>query len=330
MNYDRQIELIRLAWLIDYWGMDIVNPTAKDVQELHSLGYIVESVDGVLGDVYDYGLYGFSQWENKMGAADLTEVKALLKKVAGNPEQEASRKAALETSFNYITGFSPVIERIGDGFEDTWREALAEHLDDPEATYREFTRILGDLGMEWSRDLERVALTETQDVLLEGQAAGIEEKFGKEDPFVFKQPAPDACPDCMRLYTNGGIPKVFRLSELSVAGYNGRRGGRNTRASWVATLKPLHPYCHCVLNYLPPGFTVTADGITNEAAKAWALTGVLFLKALRVSPDTVAVCKGTEQDSNIWIHGMDTMDVEKIARRLSPLYAYGVDFQIYA
>lgn len=120
---------------------------------------------------------------------------------------------------------------------------------------RELRSDLGWQARDWSRDMDRIAVTELQNAHLEGQAD--EYRTTGEDPWVFKQPRPDACASCKTHYLGpDGMPRLFHLSELTGMGNNvGRK-----KAEWTPTLHALHPHCRCFLVRMPDGWGFNEDG----------------------------------------------------------------------
>jgi len=114
---------------------------------------------------------------------------------------------------------------------------------------------LGHKTKEWSRNWLRVARTELQGANNEGVAIEAMRAFGSEAR-VARVPEAGACEDCIRLFTKGGRPIVFPVTELLA---NGTNVGRKKK-DWVASLFCLHPLCRCSTMAVPPGTTVTHDG----------------------------------------------------------------------
>lgn len=145
-------------------------------------------------------------------------------------------------------------------------ERMAEIIRDKTAGNRErretIDRLRSDLGHamgNWTRDWQRIATTESNNAIQEGTAGTIEQRHGA-DVLVSKMPRPDACPDCRRLYTRGGEPIIFKLSELRANGSNvGRR-----KADWKPTIEAIHPWCGCMLVRVPEGM-VWEDGELRPA-----------------------------------------------------------------
>jgi hypothetical protein len=115
---------------------------------------------------------------------------------------------------------------------------------------------LGHLEEDWSRDWDRVAVTEVQNSMEAGTADSIEADFGPEE-MVSKIPAPDACPHCNRLHLGpDGHPYIFKLSELRA---NGTNVGKKV-ADWQAVVGTIHPNCACMMVRVPTGWGYDETG----------------------------------------------------------------------
>lgn len=131
-------------------------------------------------------------------------------------------------------------------------------------SYAEVAKKLVDTLREPTRDWTRVASTEMHTARQMGTANAILQKQDVyedaegEDSNVIVVPDPDACSDCLEMYTEGGKPKVFKLSYLMA------NAGTNYIKPWRRNAKPvvppLHPNCYCRLQYVPPGWDVGDDG----------------------------------------------------------------------
>lgn len=114
-------------------------------------------------------------------------------------------------------------------------------------TARELRSELGWRTGDWTRDWDRIARTEQQAALREGQADALRRRYGP-DVLVARIPMPDACAHCRELHLGpDGQPRIFPLSVLT---RNGTNVGRKV-AEWRSTVGPVHPHCH------PAGTQVT-------------------------------------------------------------------------
>jgi len=187
-------------------------------------------------------------------------------------EERAARDWARHSAAMHITGLG---DRFGHDlatrsieadreqrrkYEKLIREKLGEAIE-KRRTWRQLRSEIGQATGDWSRNLGRIAATESHGAMQQGIAAGLKkrEKKEPEEILVAKQPAPDACRDCVRLHLAGGAgspPKVFKLSELEE---NGSNVGKK-RASWKAVVGATHPWCGCELIHVPDGWGFDADG----------------------------------------------------------------------
>lgn len=159
------------------------------------------------------------------------------------------------------------------------REEVAEGIAERKA-WRKVASALGDRTGDWSRDLARIAATEQQEAMTEGQAAVMKRRAGGEDVRVAKRPNPDACEACLAAYTQNGRPRIFWLEELRA---NGSNVGKK-RKDWKPTLGPLHPWCACELIEVPDGwgFDEAGDLMPEELLRS-ALRDLSLRKAARVT-----------------------------------------------
>ena len=117
-------------------------------------------------------------------------------------------------------------------------------------------RVVAALEGDYARDIDRIVDTETHTAMQQAWAERTLERFGK-DALVAVVPSPSACAACLRLYTEGGVPRIFRLAELPPSSVNFRRKASDR----VACLPPLHPWCGCHIVRVPAGWAVDKAGI---------------------------------------------------------------------
>jgi hypothetical protein len=117
-------------------------------------------------------------------------------------------------------------------------------------TARQLRSNLGWATQDWTRDWDRIARTEQQAALREGQADAYRKKYGS-DVLVARTPQPDACQHCKRLHLGpDGQPRIFPLSVLTQHGTNvGRKA-----ADWQAVVGPIHSNCACTTVRVPAGW----------------------------------------------------------------------------
>ena len=140
----------------------------------------------------------------------------------------------------------------------TIRKELEDNID-KRGSWRQLASAIGHATEDWSRDMQRLAKTEKQFAMQEGQAREMAKRGDPDDIRVAKQPNPDACPDCIRLHLTAGPgspPRIFKLSELTA---NGTNVGLK-RKDWKAVVGPVHPYCGCELIEVPDGWAFDEEG----------------------------------------------------------------------
>jgi len=123
-------------------------------------------------------------------------------------------------------------------------------------------RVVAALEGDYARDIDRIVDTETHTAMQQAYADRTLERYGK-DVLVAVVPSPSACAACLRLYTEGGTPRIFRLAELPPSAVNFRRKA----ADRVACLPPLHPWCGCHVIRVPAGWTIDKAGIVMPPPK---------------------------------------------------------------
>lgn len=130
-------------------------------------------------------------------------------------------------------------------FDDSFRSTMGRMKSD-----------MGHATGDWARDFQRIVHTESHTAINEGLKDRWYEQelvFAEEDDEpprrirVFRVPRPDACKHCIRLYTEGGAPRIFYLDDLEG---NGTNIGRKV-ADWKPVIGATHPWCGCSLHRLP-------------------------------------------------------------------------------
>lgn len=135
----------------------------------------------------------------------------------------------------------------------TVREETARALGD-RVTSDELARRLGRKTGDWARNWRRIAVTELQGARNDAVAIRSVRVDGDEAR-VARIPEPNACAACKRLFLEGGRPRIFTVAELVENGTNvGRRGDELRPTLW-----PVHPYCRCDTQRIPPGFTLDEE-----------------------------------------------------------------------
>jgi hypothetical protein len=106
-------------------------------------------------------------------------------------------------------------------------------------TVKQLKTDLAWASRDWSRDWDRIAVTEKQTAMEQGKADFYREKHGAEVR-VAKRPNPGACKHCERLYLGpDDHPRIFKFSTLEA---NGTNVGRKA-ADWLPVVGTTHPNC---------------------------------------------------------------------------------------
>lgn len=269
-------DLVRDHWTalaIIVFGPESVAATREDVDRLVAAGILDPTAARRIDPIEDAYLLGFGRQRLEQAGYDVEDLSLADFRdiLARDPMPLTSRELdaigyARTWAGQYVTGLADSVARqvVGDVVglerEETARLAIGEEVADALANRRTAAQLatrLADQAGGWARDWTLVAQTEMTNAREAGSAADIAETFG-EDAQVAKIPNPDACPDCLRLYTTDGTtPRVFRLKGLIA---NGTNRGRK-RADWLPTVDALHPRCHCTMVAVPPGFEFDDEGI---------------------------------------------------------------------
>ena len=138
-------------------------------------------------------------------------------------------------------------------------------------TVRQVASDIGHATDDWTRDVYRIAQTETHTAVQEGikeswlETEDEQAKAQGRAPrriLVFKLPRPDACKHCIELHLDAGVPRIFYLDELQA---NGTNVGRKA-ADWRPVVGSVHPHCACVLSKVPALAQMPVGWHSGEAA----------------------------------------------------------------
>ena len=114
---------------------------------------------------------------------------------------------------------------------------------------------LGHAMVDWSRDLDRIAATETSRAMNQGLAADLRDRRGN-DVEVSVLSRRGCCPECAKAYVGpDGAPIIFKLDDLEANGTNYKK----KKADKLPVVPPYHPSCACSLIYIPKRAGYDAD-----------------------------------------------------------------------
>lgn len=252
------------------------------VKDLRASGIPVPTGPQLIDDAFTYGQLVALLRDPKLATkspAEIAELVAARKiPLQLTPSEKAAVEVARTHAGQYVVGLGTrvagqVMAAVTGAEANLTPERMVEIIQDKTAgnlarreTIDSLRSDLGHAMGNWTRDWQRIAMTESNNAIQEGTAATIEKEHGV-DELVSKMPRPDACPDCKRLYLRGGEPIIFKLSELRA---NGSNVGRKKR-DWKPTIEAVHPWCGCVLVRIPAGM-VWEDGelVVDKAEKSQA------------------------------------------------------------
>jgi hypothetical protein len=181
-------------------------------------------------------------------------------------EQQAIKMANMRSA-QYVVGLgNRVSQQTGNlmieadaDLRQQFRDVIRTQTERNIAARQTVQRLRSDLGHatgDWSRDLDRIAVTEKQTAMQEGFAAALAQRSGGEAR-VAKLVSRSGCPQCRLHYLMpDGRPRIFKLSELEA---NGSNYGRKV-AQLKPTVGPLHPRCLCTLVSVPPNYAFDGSG----------------------------------------------------------------------
>lgn len=254
------------AFVVNTLGKDSVPPEV--VAELERQGLITPHEGAATDAAYLYGQVMAALEDPKVATWSAAGVRSWLREhpiPLSAQERQAAQTAKMSAAV-YCQGLGNVVEKeTGQLLVDAdhkLAEELAEKIQDATAasiearqTVKQLKADLGWATQDWTRNLDRIAITEKQNAMQAGVADGIQKRHG--DALVAKVPRPDACPTCKRLNLGeDGAPRIVRLSELGHVGCNvGRR-----QADWVASAGTIHPHCQCQLVRVPDGWGFDETG----------------------------------------------------------------------
>lgn len=241
-------ELIKghhIALAVQWFGADAVAPEA--LAAVLKAGLITKDEItqwGELGAGYDHGAgqaavkgQALTPWQQKMKAAALQHGAALVVGL-GNHLADDLTTLVISNDNQQAQKYKKVIaESVAAGIEAGlgWKQIR--------------TSLGTALDEDHTRDLARIAATELQRAVNQGYHDQLVEDFGGE-ALAAVIPAPDACGTCRDFYLEDGKPRIFKLAELPPSTVNFKK----KKPEWVACVPPSHPWCHCQLVHVEPGW----------------------------------------------------------------------------
>lgn len=262
------------AFVVNAFGPDAL--PAGVVEELRRAGLITSTDAAATDAAYLYGQVMAALEDPKVQTWSVAKVQDWVRK---NPipltevEKQAAKTARL-TAAMYCQGLGNVVDKDTGALlieaDHKLREELQDKIQDATAVNiaaRETCKALKtDLGWatkDWTRGLDRIAITEKHNAMQQGVSDGMAKKHG-DNTRVALIHMPDACKSCVRLTTGpDGAPRVFRLSQL---GHPGTNVGKK-QAEWEPCVGSIHPHCQCQLVRVPAGWGFDEEGTLVPGGK---------------------------------------------------------------
>jgi len=233
---------------VSFFNQDVA---ADLLRQLTAAGLIDDAAPHLIEDPAAYARLLAETGDSRLmdrPAAEIVERLGLAAQRPLTPAERASVDMASRHAGNYLQGLGDrvmsSVRAAVTGAESSYTpDQIRDVVQSETASNRQQRETVGALRKQlrdslpgWERDFHRIALTEVNNAIQEGMAQQLEHDHG--DPLVSKIPRPDACPDCMRLYTEGGTPIVFRLSELRANGSNVGLAARRRGHAPVVRVRP--------------------------------------------------------------------------------------------
>lgn len=244
------------AFAAGMFGTDVI--PAPLLEDLKAAG-LIEADENSIEAAYIYGQLMAKLQDPKLVDWTLDKV---LQELGKNPiPLSAAEKQAVQTSKLqagiYITGLSSNVQKDVSGmlvqadheYRAKVREGVSENIASRQ-THKQLKSKLGYATGDWTRNLDRVAITEKHNAMQAGVGDGFAKRYGA-DARVSVRPLPGACKHCKRLHLGpDGAPRIFKLSQLAPPGANVGQKAIN----WVPTIGSVHPHCQCQLIRVPTGW----------------------------------------------------------------------------
>lgn len=255
------------AFIVNNLGSEAVDPDT--LKKLQDMGLVDPQIDNLAEESYLYGQLLALKDDPLVQTMTYDQFRDYVRKVGiplGPIERRAAEWAA-HSAAQYVVGLGNRVDiatgqmlieadaQLRDQLRTTIRTETAEAIARRE-TAKQLKSRLGWATGDWTRDLDRIAVTEIQYALDRGAADHYASRYGTGVE-VYILPAPDACEHCHRLHLGtDGQPRIFKLSQLEA---NGSNVGRKAR-DWKPVVGPVHPHCGCTLHRLPTGWGFNEDG----------------------------------------------------------------------
>jgi hypothetical protein len=310
------VEKYHNAFIVSAIGPEAVPPEILQALEKEGL------IEGHLNSIEQAYLYGqiLGMIQNnataKMGFDAFQKYLRQHPVPLSEPEQRAVKFAQLQAA-GYIKGLGNKVSQttgqllinadkaLEAKLQKIVRDKTAENIAKRE-TAKQLKTDLGWASEDWTRDWDRIAVTEKQNSMQFGMADHLASRFGPKG-LVAKRTMPDACKHCKRLYDGpDGNPRIFPLSVLLS---NGTNVGKKVN-DWQAVIGTVHPHCAVIgtmvqtphgeiaIERLAPGDSILTRhgvGVVSHAWRSWYEGQIVELtlstgRVLRVTPNHLLFC----------------------------------------
>lgn len=266
------VDLLKTHWAgLNYLSIGPEAATPSTIAELQREGLIAPGVyislveyPYLLGKLRallkqaDYNRLSFNQIKGMASTITYTPLEQARLRELKKESVQLLRNVDADIRAGVLTALQPVQhEAITDQMV---RQTVTQRIEAGVIKRRTFKEMATDVAKvtgDRFRDWQRVTANESWkahnrgyvDTIIQGQGPYKDDKRGYGTQ-VRVMTRPDACSECKRDYLdNHGNPRIFTLGELVSNGNNS--GPRNERKPIVP---PHHPFCNCILQYVPIGF----------------------------------------------------------------------------
>lgn len=241
------------AFAINTYGPKTMPPAVvARLQELGLVSYTVNQAE----ESYMYGVL-LQQLNNPQIAS--MNYPALKRYLAKNPvplsniEQQAveiaasrgaqfvvglGNRVAQDTGQVLVEADAALRQKLQNDIKTTVSQGIAQR-----ESIKEIKSNMGHAMVDWTRDLDRIAATETSRAMNDGMAAQLRAEDGAQAEVAVLS-RKGCCPECHAAYTGpDGAPLIFLLTDLEANGTNYKRN----KVQRKAVVPPYHPNCACSL-----------------------------------------------------------------------------------
>lgn len=250
------------AFIVSWYGQTVL--PKETVDRLRALGLVVNT-RVTATDAYLYGM--LLQRLNTPEAAKMSfaQFEAYVRKnpIPLSPVEEQAVNIAAARGAQYVVGLGNTVAqdtgRVAIEADAELRRVMKQAIRTTTAqgiaqrqSVKDIKSNLGHLTQDWTRDLDRIAATETSLAMNEGLAAQVRKDEG-DDAEVSVLSRRGCCPECEKAYKGiDGAPIIFKLDDLEKNGTNYKK----KKADKQAVVPPYHPNC-----VAPGTMVLTAHGL---------------------------------------------------------------------